>query len=86
MITYAGGNIYNDFTEKQKGRFSFASNYLTGDASLDIYLLQPSDAGQYTCKVKNAGQYEWTHITLKVLGMTVMKLAKMLLLINFKFS
>nr|XP_020648047.1 CXADR-like membrane protein isoform X1 [Pogona vitticeps]XP_020648054.1 CXADR-like membrane protein isoform X1 [Pogona vitticeps] len=67
VITYAGGNIYNYFTEKQKGRVSFASNYLTGDASLEISLLQPSDAGLYTCKVKNAGQYEWTHITLKVL-------------------
>uniref|UniRef100_A0A8C5WXN2 CXADR like membrane protein n=1 Tax=Laticauda laticaudata TaxID=8630 RepID=A0A8C5WXN2_LATLA len=67
VITYAGGNIYHDMIEEQKGRVSFASNFLSGDASLDISLLQPSDSGQYTCKVKNAGQYEWTHITLKVL-------------------
>ncbi|XP_060643143.2 CXADR-like membrane protein [Anolis sagrei] len=67
VITYAGGNIYNDLIEEQKGRVSFASNFQDGDASLEISLLQPSDAGQYTCKVKNAGQYEWSHITLKVL-------------------
>ncbi|XP_061449118.1 CXADR-like membrane protein isoform X2 [Rhineura floridana] len=67
VITYSGGNIYTGTNEEQKGRVSFASNYLSGDASLEISFLQPSDAGQYTCKVKNAGQYEWTHITLKVL-------------------
>lgn len=62
--------------EEQKGRVSFASSFLSGDASLEISLLQPSDAGQYTCKVKNAGQYEWTHITLKVLGKAPAKLYK----------
>uniref|UniRef100_A0A8D0L8I2 CXADR like membrane protein n=1 Tax=Sphenodon punctatus TaxID=8508 RepID=A0A8D0L8I2_SPHPU len=67
VITYSGGNVYNDLNDEQKGRVSFASNFLAGDASLEISYLQPSDAGQYTCKVKNAGQYEWTHITLKVL-------------------
>lgn len=67
VITSSGGNIYTDLNEEQKGRVSFASSFLSGDASLEISLLQPSDAGQYTCKVKNAGQYEWTHITLKVL-------------------
>uniref|UniRef100_A0A7M4E3C2 CXADR like membrane protein n=1 Tax=Crocodylus porosus TaxID=8502 RepID=A0A7M4E3C2_CROPO len=67
VITYSGGKVYNDFKVEQKGRVSFNSNFLAGDASLQIIFLQPSDAGQYTCKVKNAGQYEWTHITLKVL-------------------
>ncbi|XP_062995291.1 CXADR-like membrane protein isoform X2 [Elgaria multicarinata webbii] len=67
VITYAGGIIYDHLNKEQKGRVSFASTYQTGDASLEISLLQPSDAGQYTCKVKNAGQYAWTHITLKVL-------------------
>ncbi|KYO39015.1 hypothetical protein Y1Q_0022594 [Alligator mississippiensis] len=67
VITYSGDKVYNDFNVEQKGRFSFNSNFLAGDASLQIIFLQPSDAGQYTCKVKNAGQYEWTHITLKVL-------------------
>ncbi|XP_053125612.1 CXADR-like membrane protein isoform X2 [Hemicordylus capensis] len=67
VITYTGGNTYNDLNTEQKGRVSFASDVLTGDASLKISLLQLSDAGLYTCKVKNAGQYEWTRITLKVL-------------------
>uniref|UniRef100_A0ACB8EXX1 Uncharacterized protein n=2 Tax=Sphaerodactylus townsendi TaxID=933632 RepID=A0ACB8EXX1_9SAUR len=67
VITYAGGNIYTFLTEEQKGRVSFASNFQAGDASLEISFLQPSDTGLYTCKVKNAGQYEWTRITLKVL-------------------
>ncbi|XP_038236334.1 CXADR-like membrane protein [Dermochelys coriacea] len=67
VITYSGGNVYNDLNERQKGRVSFTSNFLAGDASLHIVSLQPSDAGQYTCKVKNAGQYEWYRITLIVL-------------------
>ncbi|XP_006116688.1 CXADR-like membrane protein isoform X1 [Pelodiscus sinensis] len=67
VITYSGGNVYNEVNEGQKGRVSFTSNFLAGDASLQIVSLQPSDAGQYTCKVKNAGQYEWHHITLTVL-------------------
>lgn len=74
VINYAGSNTYTYFNDEQKGRVSFASNNRTGDASLEISFLQPSDAGQYTCKVKNAGQYEWTHITLKVLGKALMKL------------
>lgn len=64
--------MYNDLNEGQKGRVSFTSNFLAGDASLHIVSLQPSDAGQYTCKVKNAGQYEWYRITLIVLGKVVL--------------
>ncbi|XP_077162702.1 CXADR-like membrane protein [Paroedura picta] len=67
VITYAGDRIYPDFIKEQKGRVSFASNFRAGDASLEISFLQPSDAGLYTCKVKNAGRYEWNSITLKVL-------------------
>ncbi|XP_060106854.1 CXADR-like membrane protein [Heteronotia binoei] len=67
VITYAGNRIYPDLIEEQKGRVSFASNFRAGDASLEISFLQPSDAGLYMCKVKNAGHYEWSTITLKVL-------------------
>ncbi|XP_074833131.1 CXADR-like membrane protein [Carettochelys insculpta] len=67
VITYSGGNVYDDLNEGQRGRVSFTSNFLAGDASLQIVSLKPRDAGQYTCKVKNAGQYEWHHITLLVL-------------------
>ena len=47
---------------------AFASNFLAGDASLQIEPLKPSDEGRYTCKVKNSGRYVWSHVTLKVLG------------------
>ncbi|NXP41988.1 CLMP protein, partial [Leiothrix lutea] len=66
VITYSGGRVYDDLNEEQKGRVSFTSNFLAGDASLQIISLQSSDAGKYICKVKNAGQYEWARITLKV--------------------
>ena len=47
---------------------AFASNFLAGDASLQIEPLKPSDEGRYTCKVKNSGRYVWSHVILKVLG------------------
>ncbi|CAH2320515.1 CXADR-like membrane [Pelobates cultripes] len=65
LISYSAGRIYEG--ENARGRYSFASNFLAGDAAILITSLQPSDAGQYICKVKNAGQYEWNHIRLKVL-------------------
>ncbi|MEE6485270.1 hypothetical protein FKM82_014234 [Ascaphus truei] len=65
LISYTQGQVYDN--ENQKGRYSFVSNYLAGDASMLIRSLEPSDAGQYTCKVKNAGQYEWNNIKLIVL-------------------
>ncbi|XP_063292578.1 CXADR-like membrane protein [Pelobates fuscus] len=65
LISYSAGRIYEG--ENARGRYSFASNFLAGDAAILITSLQPSDAGQYICKVKNAGQYEWNHIKLKVL-------------------
>uniref|UniRef100_A0A8C7ECB6 CXADR like membrane protein n=1 Tax=Nothoprocta perdicaria TaxID=30464 RepID=A0A8C7ECB6_NOTPE len=67
VITYSGGHVYDDLNEDQKGRVSFTSNFRAGDASLQIISLQSSDAGKYICKVKNAGQYEWARITLKVI-------------------
>ncbi|KAE8591908.1 hypothetical protein XENTR_v10018604 [Xenopus tropicalis] len=65
LLSYSGGQVYN--AENHKGRYSFVSKYLEGDASLFIRSLQPSDAGQYICKVKNAGQYQWSFITVIVL-------------------
>lgn len=47
---------------------AFASNFLAGDASLQIEPLKPSDEGRYSCKVKNSGRYVWSHVILKVLG------------------
>lgn len=65
ILSYSGGQIYEN--EELKGRYSFISNYLAGDAAILIRSLEPSDAGLYTCKVKNAGQYEWSYIRLRIL-------------------
>ncbi|XP_041098364.1 CXADR-like membrane protein, partial [Polyodon spathula] len=67
VISYTGGLVYDNFNDNQKGRVSFASDYLTGDASLRISALKIRDSGQYTCKVKNGGQYFWNPISLIVL-------------------
>ncbi|XP_006148871.1 CXADR-like membrane protein [Tupaia chinensis] len=67
VITYSSRHVYNNLTEEQKGRVAFASNFLAGDASLQIEPLKPSDEGRYTCKVKNSGRYVWSHVVLKVL-------------------
>ena len=68
VITYSSHHVYNNLTEEQKGRVAFASNFLAGDASLQIEPLKPSDEGRYTCKVKNSGRYVWSYVILKVLG------------------
>ncbi|XP_006011531.1 CXADR-like membrane protein isoform X1 [Latimeria chalumnae] len=67
VISYSGGNVYDNLNTNLKGRVAFASDFLTGDASLGISSLQPADSGQYSCKVKSNGQYEWNHVILKVL-------------------
>ncbi|MGH0174132.1 UNVERIFIED_CONTAM: hypothetical protein FKN15_067502 [Acipenser sinensis] len=72
VISYTGGLVYDNFNDNQKGRVSFASDYLTGDASLRISALKIRDSGQYTCKVKNGGQYFWNPISLIVLGKTAL--------------
>ncbi|KAM3922196.1 CXADR-like membrane protein [Leptodactylus fuscus] len=65
ILSYSGGQVYEN--KELKGRYSFISDFLAGDASIFIRALEPSDAGLYTCKVKNAGQYEWSYIILKIL-------------------
>ncbi|XP_004716334.3 CXADR-like membrane protein [Echinops telfairi] len=67
VITYSSHHVYTNLTEEQKGRVAFASNFLAGDASLQIEPLKPSDEGRYTCKVKNLGRYVWIEVNLKVL-------------------
>ncbi|XP_075046423.1 CXADR-like membrane protein [Mixophyes fleayi] len=65
ILSYSGGKVYEN--EDFKGRYRFFSNYSAGDAAIFIRSLQPSDAGLYICKVKNAGNYEWKYISLKIL-------------------
>ena len=81
VITYSSHHVYNNLTEEQRGRVAFASNFLAGDASLQIEPLKPSDEGRYTCKVKNSGRYVWSYVILKVLGKTECP-SKYLYLIN----
>ncbi|KAG8434757.1 hypothetical protein GDO86_012923 [Hymenochirus boettgeri] len=65
LLSYSAGQVYD--AENHRGRYSFVSNYLAGDASMLIRSLKPDDAGQYICKVKNVGQFQWNYITVIVL-------------------
>uniref|UniRef100_UPI00398F0306 CXADR-like membrane protein n=1 Tax=Pristiophorus japonicus TaxID=55135 RepID=UPI00398F0306 len=67
VITYSLGSVYENISTKQRGRISFAADYLMGDASIKISSLRSTDSGLYTCKVKNAGVYDWETINLIVL-------------------
>ncbi|XP_048857506.1 CXADR-like membrane protein [Brienomyrus brachyistius] len=66
VITYFAGKVY-DPSENEQGRWSFAGDYMKGDASLLIGDLALSDTGEYTCKVKNGGKYYWSTVSLNVL-------------------
>ncbi|KAG9482451.1 CXADR-like membrane protein isoform X1 [Eleutherodactylus coqui] len=65
ILSYSGGQVYEN--KELKGRYSFISQFLDGNAGIFIRSLELSDAGQYTCKVKNAGEYQWSFIHLKIL-------------------
>ncbi|XP_071025497.1 CXADR-like membrane protein [Oncorhynchus clarkii lewisi] len=65
VITYFAGRVY-DPNEAEAGRLSLAGDYLKGDASLLISDLSLGDSGEYTCKVKNGGKYQWSTINLIV--------------------
>nr|XP_033775292.1 CXADR-like membrane protein [Geotrypetes seraphini] len=67
VIGYSDESVYNYLNNNQKGRVNFASNFRAGDASLHIRSLEPSDAGLYSCKVKNGGTYKLDRVVLKVL-------------------
>ncbi|XP_063799890.1 CXADR-like membrane protein isoform X2 [Pseudophryne corroboree] len=65
ILSYSGGKVYEN--EDLMGRYRFSSNCSAGDADIFIPSLEPGDAGQYICKVKNAGKYKWCYISLKIL-------------------
>lgn len=65
IITFFGNQVYK--MESEDGRLSFAGDYVNGDASLLISDLQLSDSGEYICKVKTGGKYQWTQVNLIVL-------------------
>ncbi|CDQ71578.1 unnamed protein product [Oncorhynchus mykiss] len=67
VITYFAGRVY-DPNEAEAGRLSLTGDYLKGDASLLISDLSLGDSGEYTCKVKNGGKYQWSTINLIVQG------------------
>lgn len=58
----------NEATGSDASRFSFAGEYLGGDASLLISDLLLTDSGEYSCKVKTGGRYHWSQVNLIVLG------------------
>ncbi|XP_062870583.1 CXADR-like membrane protein [Trichomycterus rosablanca] len=64
LITYFAGRIFNLSNAE---RLALAGDYLKGDASLMISDLSLSDSGEYSCKVKNGGNYLWNTVSLIVL-------------------
>lgn len=69
IITFFGGQVYtNEATGGEANRLSFAGEYLDGDASLLISDLLLTDSGEYNCKVKSGGKYQWSQVNLIVLG------------------
>ncbi|XP_060752615.1 CXADR-like membrane protein [Tachysurus vachellii] len=66
VITYFAGRIY-DPNEGEERRLTLAGDYLKGDASLMIRDLLDTDSGEYSCKVKNGGKYNWNTVDLIVL-------------------
>ncbi|XP_031429431.1 CXADR-like membrane protein [Clupea harengus] len=65
LITFFNDKVYE--VESEDGRLSFAGDYLSGDASLLISDLQLTDSGEYHCKVKSGGKYQWNQVSLIVL-------------------
>ncbi|KAL6038856.1 hypothetical protein STEG23_032587 [Scotinomys teguina] len=67
IILYAIDKIYSDFNYDLKGRVNFTSNdIVSGDASIKIRNVRPSDSGTYQCKVKKAPGVAKTTIQLTV--------------------
>ncbi|XP_037063760.1 coxsackievirus and adenovirus receptor homolog isoform X5 [Peromyscus leucopus] len=71
IILYAVDKIHSDFYYDLKGRVHFTTNdIVSGDASIKIRNVRPSDSGTYQCKVKKAPGVAKTTIQLTVVGST----------------
>ncbi|ERE76185.1 putative coxsackievirus and adenovirus receptor like protein [Cricetulus griseus] len=67
IILYTVDKIYSDFYYDLKGRVNFTTNdIVSGDASIKIRNVRPSDSGTYQCKVKKAPGVAKTTIQLTV--------------------
>ncbi|XP_061106384.1 CXADR-like membrane protein isoform X1 [Conger conger] len=66
VFTYFGARVY-DPSGYDPGRLAFAGDYMKGDASLLINDLMLTDSGEYSCKVKTRGKYQWASVNLIVL-------------------
>ncbi|XP_037063758.1 coxsackievirus and adenovirus receptor homolog isoform X3 [Peromyscus leucopus] len=67
IILYAVDKIHSDFYYDLKGRVHFTTNdIVSGDASIKIRNVRPSDSGTYQCKVKKAPGVAKTTIQLTV--------------------
>ncbi|CAO2633882.1 Coxsackievirus and adenovirus receptor homolog [Lemmus lemmus] len=71
IILYTVDKIYSDFYYDLKGRVHFTTNDISsGDASIKIRTVRPSDSGTYQCRVKKAPGAAKTTIQLTVVGFT----------------
>ncbi|KAJ3590968.1 hypothetical protein NHX12_008916 [Muraenolepis orangiensis] len=71
IITFFAGHVYTNeasLPSLPPSRLSFAGDYLNGDASLLIGDLLLADSGEYHCKVKTGGKYQWSQVNLIVLA------------------
>ncbi|XP_057624391.1 coxsackievirus and adenovirus receptor homolog [Chionomys nivalis] len=71
IILYTIDKIYSDYYYDLIGRVHFTTNDVaSGDASIQIRTVRPSDSGTYQCKVKKAPGVGMTTIQLTVVGFT----------------
>ncbi|KAH0519509.1 Coxsackievirus and adenovirus receptor-like protein [Microtus ochrogaster] len=71
IILYTVDKIYSDYYYDLKGRVRFITNDVaSGDASIKIRTVRPSDSGTYQCRVKKAPGVGMTTIRLTVVGFT----------------
>ncbi|XP_041910675.1 coxsackievirus and adenovirus receptor homolog [Arvicola amphibius] len=71
IILYSVDKIYSDYYYDLKGRVHFTTNDVaSGDASIKIRTVRPSDSGTYQCRVKKAPGVASKNIQLTVVSFT----------------
>lgn len=76
---YIIDQIYSDYYYDLKGRVHFTTNDVaSGNASIKIRTVRPSDSGTYQCRVKKAPGVAKTTIQLTVVGKSLLLLEQLL--------